>query len=278
MDSNFLLSVVIPCYNDAEFIQQSVKSALNQTYQNKEVIVVDDGSNLETKQVLKSLESRITKLITQENKGQSSARNVGIKNAKGKYILVLDSDDFFERSFCEKAVNIMSASKNTKLVSCYINIIEEDKFKIIYKPSGGNLKNMLLNNAAFGSLMFRKEDWISIAGYDEAMRNGFEDWEFYIRLLKNGGNAHIMKEPLFNYRRRLNSTTTKANAIKFDLLKFIYLKHMDLYNDNYELFVTHLLNRIEREEKEKIKKENSLEYQLGLFILRPFRFIKQLFS
>ncbi|MDD3722641.1 MAG: glycosyltransferase family A protein [Lutibacter sp.] len=101
MKNNNSISIIIPCYNDAQYIEQSVLSALNQTYQNKEVIVVDDGSNAETKAVLKKLAPQITKLITQENQGQSTARNVGIKEAKGEYILVLDSDDFFKKQLDE---------------------------------------------------------------------------------------------------------------------------------------------------------------------------------
>ena len=96
-----LLSIVIACYNDADYIEQAVTSALKQTYANKEVIVVDDGSNSETTAVLKKLEPKITMLITQENQGQSIARNNGIRQATGKYILNLDADDFFETSFCD---------------------------------------------------------------------------------------------------------------------------------------------------------------------------------
>jgi glycosyltransferase involved in cell wall biosynthesis len=88
LKNNDLISIVIPCYNDAEFIGQAVDSALNQTHLNKEIIVVDDGSNEETKIVLKSLKHKIDKLITQENLGQSTARNNGIKQANGSFILV----------------------------------------------------------------------------------------------------------------------------------------------------------------------------------------------
>ena len=106
-----LISIIIPCYNDEKFIKQSVFSALKQEYSNIEVIVVDDGSNKETKKVLKEIEPMITKLITQSNQGQSKARNVGINYAKGDYILVLDSDDFFEPSFCAKAIKLFLNKK-----------------------------------------------------------------------------------------------------------------------------------------------------------------------
>jgi len=274
--NNKLVSIIIPCYNDAQYIEQSINSALNQTYPNKEVIVVDDGSNVETKAMLKKLESQIKKLITQENRGQSTARNVGINEAKGDYILVLDSDDFLEPTFSEKAITVFESKNNIKLVSCFVNKFTDDKNKFVYKSTGGVLKEFLLNNQVSGGCMFLKSDFEKINGYDESMRKGYEDWEFYIRLLQGGGEAFVIQEPLFNYRLRKDSTTSKANEIKYDLLKYIYFKHQDLYSANYELFIEDLLSRIEREEKEKIKNTQRIEFKIGSAIFKPLRWIKSL--
>jgi glycosyltransferase involved in cell wall biosynthesis len=269
-----LISIVIPCFNDAQFIEQAVNSVLNQTYQNKEIIIVDDGSNEETKAVLKKLEHNITKLITQDNKGQSTARNVGIKQAKGEFILVLDSDDFFEPTFCEKAINIFKSDLETKIVSCYVNLIFENGSITQFELQGGSIKDFLFFNQVLGTSMFKKEDWSFCGGYDESMRNGFEDWEFFIRLLKNGGTAKVIKEPLYNYRKRIISTTSKANKNKYELLNFIFLRHKELYINNYELTILHLLNKAEREEREKIKNTERLEFKIGRIILSPIRFVK----
>lgn len=268
-----LVSIIIPCYNDAKYIEQSINSALNQNYSNKEVIVIDDGSNAKTKGILKKLEHQITKLITQENKGQSTARNVGIREAKGEYILTLDSDDYFESTFCEKAIEKFTLNIDTKIVTCHANRIFGNHRRDVFKPNGGKIEDFLLRNCAMGSAMFKKFDWNEISGYDEKMRSGFEDWEFYIRLLKRGGSAYVIAEPLFNYRLRNDSTTSKANKIKYELLRSIYFKHHNLFKTNYELFVTHLLYRIESEEKEKIKNTQRIEFQIGKSVLRPFRWI-----
>ena len=273
-----LISIIIPCYNDSKYIEQSVNSALNQTYQNKEVIVVDDGSNVKTKEILKKIEPKITKLITQKNQGQSTARNAGIEAASGAYILTLDSDDYFEPSFCEKAILIMNASEEIKLVSCFATLIYNNGFTQVFKPKGGILKDFLFSNCAMGSALFSKQEWNMVGGYDEAMREGFEDWEFYLRLLVNGGKAVIVDENLFNYRRRNNSTTSKANKIKTKLLKYIYLKHSDLYKDNFELFVGHVMRMLENEEKEKLKNLERIEFNIGTTILKPLLYIKSLFK
>ena len=270
-----LISIIIPCYNDAEFVEQAVNSALNQTYQHKEVIVVDDGSNAITKEILKRLDSTRVKLITQENSGQSKARNVGIDKANGDYILVLDSDDYFEPTFCDKALGIFKSSgEEIKIVSCYANLLLDDGKKLEYKPQGGTIQDFLFFNQVLGTSMFKREDWRNCGGYDESMRNGFEDWEFFIRILKNGGKALVIQELLYNYRKRSDSTTQIANGKKYELIKYIFLKHRELYINNFESTISHLLCVAERERKEKIKNTNRLEFKIGQIVLKPIRWVK----
>jgi glycosyltransferase involved in cell wall biosynthesis len=278
MKLNNLVSIIIPCYNDWQYVGQSIDSALNQTYSNIEVIVVDDGSDVRTKTVLKQFEAKITKLIIQENKGQSTARNVGIREAKGSYILVLDSDDFFEPSFCTKALSIFTDDPSVKLVSCFANLIFKDSNNAVFRPVGGNIENFLFYNAALGTSIFKKSDWSFCGGYDEDMINGMEDWEFFIRLLKDGGTTEIIQEPLYNYRKRNDSTTTIANKKKYELFKYIYLKHQELYKNNFDLFISFLLSKIEREEIEKIKNTKRLEFRIGEALLSPLRKIKSIFK
>lgn len=275
MENTPLVSIIVPCYNDWQFIEQAVNSALNQTYSNIEVIVVDDGSDLRTKKVLKKLEPKITRLLTQENQGQSTARNVGIRESKGEYVLVLDSDDYFESTFVEKAVLALQQS-NIKIVACYI-VRYWNKIKIDeYHHQGGDLSVLILNNQATGSVMFRKEDFNKVGGYDEAMRKGFEDWEFYIRVLKNGGSFYVIPEPLFNYNMRVDSTTSRANLVKYELSHYIYIKHKDVYQFYYDVFIEFILLKIKREEQEKIKNTQRLEFKIGTIVLKPIRWIKSL--
>lgn len=278
MGEEYKISVVLPCFNDAEFIEQAIDSVLNQSYKCYEIIVVDDGSNLLTKDVLINIKYKISKLITQENSGQSVARNVGIKNATGNLILVLDSDDFFEPSFCEEAILIFKNNKDTKIVTCYANLLINKKLVLVYKPSGGDIKNFLTDNEALGSAMFKKEDWLDCGGYDESMKEGFEDWEFYINLLKRGGNAQVVHLPLYNYRKRENTTTTRANLKKYELISYIYKKHQALFYDYSSHVISDLLVKLDRETKEKNKNRERLEFRLGTLILKPFRFVKNIFS
>lgn len=270
------VSVVIPCFNDSKFVEQAIDSILSQTYKCHEIIVVDDGSNIETKNVLKTISSKITKLITQDNQGQSVARNVGIRESKGKYILVLDSDDYFEVTFVEKAINFFLKNNDVKIVSCFATLIFENEPSLIYKPLGGSVKSFLCSNNALGSAIFKKVDWEISGGYDQSMRDGFEDWEFYIRLLLSEGFAHILQEPLYNYRKRNNTTTQRANAVKYKLLFFLYHKHNELYKQYLDDYISFLLSKIEKEEQEKIKNTQRLEFKIGKIVLKPIRWIKSL--
>lgn len=275
---NSLISIIIPCYNDADFIEQALKSALNQTYSNKEIIVVDDGSDEKTKAVLKSIESKIDRLIVQENQGQSNARNSGINAARGEVIIVLDSDDYFEPTFTERAFEVISNKVDVKIVTCWGRRITENGDLIdIFKPIGGTVTNFICENSAIGNSMFRKSDWERVGGYDESMKQGFEDWEFYIRLLSDGGVAYVIPEVLFNYRSRKNSTTARANQIKYDLRTYILSKHQNLYQQHHLIHAQYLLKLLEREEAEKLKNLKRIEFRIGYSLLRPFRWLKRKF-
>lgn len=271
------VSIIIACYNDHEYIKQAVQSARDQTYENKEIIVIDDGSNSITKSVLKELEPHLNLIITQENKGASAARNKGIAAAKGDYIMILDSDDYYEKEFCEKAVKLFEDKPEVKLVTCYSKWFRNKTDFKYFKPSGGELKDFLIKNCAL-SAIFKKADFDVSAGYDEKMVNGYEDWEFYIRLLKGGGKAQVIPEVLFNYRNTPNSRNKKANFKRYELEKYIYLKHAELYRRHFEKFIPSILSRLEQSDKQTEKKLNSLEYKIGTAILLPFRWIKRIVS
>ncbi|TVZ25574.1 hypothetical protein JM83_0499 [Gillisia sp. Hel_I_86] len=273
-----LISIVIPCYNDPYYIVKSVQSAIEQTYKNKEIIVVDDGSNLKTKKVLANIKTKIDLLITQENKGLSAARNAGINQSNGDLILVLDSDDFFEPEFCAKAAEVLQSSEDIKIATCYARRFNEEGIIDIFKPSGGGIEKFLLFNAAIGNSLYRKKEWETVKGYDEKMIKGYEDWEFYIRLLAGSGEAYVINEPLFNYRQKKQSMRIDANKIKYELQKYIYFKHSNLYKEHYTLFIEDLLKRIEAEEKEKLKNTRRIEFKIGKTILKPIKFLKSKFG
>ncbi|MFV9484360.1 glycosyltransferase [Christiangramia sp. ASW11-125] len=272
------VSIIIACYNDPDVIK-AVDSALKQTYPNKEVIVIDDGSNPTVAKLIDSLENDVDLVIRQGNSGQSFARNHGIKKATGDYILNLDSDDFFEPSFCEKALVLMENDPEIKVVCCKARRFSKAGEVDIYSPAGGDFKNFLTFNAALGSSMFRKADWETCGGYEEKLPIlGFEDWELYLNILKRGGRAEVINEVLFNYQVGKNSTTTRIRHLKQEKYRQIVFKHKELYKEHFEILVDELFKRIKKEEKEKNRIANKPDSRVGNKLLAPFRIIKKIWS
>ncbi|KLT71042.1 glycosyltransferase family 2 protein [Flavobacterium sp. ABG] len=280
MENSKLVSIVIPCYNDKDYIEESVHSALNQTYENTEIIIVDDGSDEATKIVLSSFNHIKIKLITQENKGLSAARNTGIVNANGDYILTLDADDFFESSFLEKAVPILDSDRAIGVVSCFTQCFV-DKNRITFKhcPKGGAIGDFLYVNNAIANALFRKQCWLDAGGYDEKMRKGYEDWEFWISVTKRSWKIHIIEEFLFNYRKKENSMLQTTNLLyEEENYRYVLNKHKELYVEDFDKTIAFLQKGTLKYKANEIKRLNSMDYKLGNSILKPLRFLKKAFK
>lgn len=277
--NNKLVSIIIPCYNDAQYIEQSVNSALNQTYPNKEVIVVDDGSNAETKAILNKLALKITKLITQENAGVCVARNKAIENANGEFILTLDSDDFFEPNFLTKAVKVLENNKDVGMVTSWVQVINEKGTKLfMQKPTGADAVATLYHNNSMGSCLFRKKAWVEIGGYDINMKNGFEDWEFNISVTKKGWKVVVIPEVLFNYRYKISSRNSNAQVYQKEIRAYVFNKHKDIAIENYEKTLNFFLDEIEKHKKINGTLKDSYSYKIGHTVVLFLKSIVSVFS
>lgn len=275
---NLKVSIIIACYNDP-YVVEAVKSANSQTYQNKEIILVDDGSNEEVAEIIQNLKNEVDHILVQENSGQSIARNNGIKKSTGELILNLDSDDFFEPNFCEKAMEVFNNNRTVKIVTCKARRFNINGIIDVFTPRGGTIDDFLFSNSALGSSMFRRTDWNEVGGYEENLPIlGFEDWELYLNLLKSGGQAYVLNEELFNYRIRKNSTTARIKDLKQDKFKFIILKHRELYLDHFDRLLEELFLRIQSSEKQQQKIMERTDYRLGNSLLKPLRKFKSMFK
>lgn len=280
MENTKLVSIVIPCYNDKEYIEESVNSALSQSYKNTEIIIVDDGSDEATKKVLSRINHKKIKLITQENKGLSAARNTGIKNSNGEYITTLDADDLFENTFLEKAVSVLDIRANIGVVGCFSNYFVS-KNKVIYEncPTGGSIEDFLYSNNTMASSLFRKECWLDVGGFDEKMKKGYEDWEFWISVTKQNWRVYVIKEFLFNYRKKENSMLQTTNLLyKEENYQYVLNKHKDLYIKDFDRTIAFLQKNTLRYKINEIKRLESIDYRIGNMILRPFRLLKKIIS
>ena len=206
---NALVSIIVPCYNQAHFLKDSLQSVLDQTYSNWECIVVNDGSPDNVSEVValwKNKDARF-KYLEKENGGLSSARNFGIKHSKGNYILPLDADDILHHDYITRAVLELENDKSLAIVSCYSKFFIKKKENVIFqlKPIGDSCINLLYANQLIATSLYHKECWKEVGGYDENMKKGFEDWEFWISITKKGWKYKIIPEFLFYYRKAKKS-------------------------------------------------------------------------
>lgn len=236
--SKQLISVVIPCYNDGVYLPETIEQLKKQTYQNFEIIVVNDGStDAHTLNVLNQLSLQNISVLHKENGRMSSARNHGVAHASGDFIAALDADDYFHPRFFEKAIPILEQNKNTAVVTSYMQLFGD--VKKISKPRGGNEYNFLFSNQCPACAMVRKSSWNAVGGYDEKMKNGYEDWEFYIRITQQGWNVHVIPEILFFYRQTIKSTHKNATLPnRANLISYIVDKHQDWYLEKLKELIT----------------------------------------
>ena len=253
-----LVSVVIPCYNQAIYLSEALDSLLQQTYQNWEAIVVNDGSPDDTENVALGYveKDKRIKYLCEENAGPSSARNMGIKYAKGEFILPLDADDLIKPEYIEIAIDTFDKNPSIKLVYCQGFFFGDTVGLWDLRYSG--YKNLLLRNAIFSSAFFRKSDYVRIGGYDENMRKGHEDWDFYIRLLDGDGLVYQIPLPLFHYRIKKYSLTTLAT--QKDVLAetdfYIYSKNRAIYTSYFGGGILDYLRELDDLREKRIRHKN----------------------
>jgi len=213
------VSVIIPTYNCAVYLENCIQSVLKQTFLDYEIIVVDDGSKDNTANVLKKFGDKIT-CISQTNQGISSARNNGIQLSSGKYIAILDADDEWLPDKLRRQVYCMEQSKAIGAVSCnsYLmneigQIMDVTKRKA-YQNRKDIAKDLLICNVFSGgtSALIKKECFLNVGLFDEKLKSS-EDWDMWLRICKRYEMV-ILSDPLDKIRVRGNSVSSAANAEK----------------------------------------------------------------
>ena len=224
------VSIIIPCYNQGSYLDEAVDSVLNQTYQDYEIIIVNDGSTDEfTNRLLSDYRKPRTRILQTRNQGLARARNTGITEAQGAYILPLDADDKIGAGYLEQGVPVLERQPNVGIVYCRGELFGSRTGGITAPPF--SRLGMLASNLIFCSALFRKSDWQRAGGYNPDMIHGCEDWDFWLSLLDQGLSAARLPEVFFYYRVRESSMNQNMDKDKrLDMFRRIVANHPRLYH------------------------------------------------
>lgn len=193
------VSVIIPCYNQGVFLEEVVESVLAQTFRDFEIIIVNDGSTDEvTNRLLADFRKPQTRIIHTVNQGVAMARNTGIAQACGEYILPLDADDRIGNTYLEKGVAILERHPEIGIVYCLAECFGARQGR--WDIPGFSAWGMRFSNLIFCSALYRKTDWDRAGGYNPNMVKGWEDWDFWLSHLETGSKVFRIPETLFYYR------------------------------------------------------------------------------
>lgn len=222
------VSIITACYNTEKFIEDTIKSVINQSYKDWEWIIVDDCSTDGSVNIIKKYtDDRIKLIESKTNKGASEARNLGLEKAKGRYIAFIDSDDVWDLNSLEKRINYLRNAQEQAVYTSYrradenLNIVLKD----FIAEDNVNYKRMLQNCPVFISTLVYDTQKSGIIKFPEVHRR--EDYAMFFDLLKNVKIIRALKEPLVTYRIR-NNSYSRNKWLMFKLQFLVYYKFLKL--------------------------------------------------
>jgi len=243
MKNSPLVSIIMPAYNAERYIKESIGSTLNQSYENLELIIINDGSIDETENIIKSFTDKRIIYIKQKNMGVSEARNRGLTIAQGKYITFLDADDVLPKKSIEVRTNYLEENANIDLVDGTI-IVKDGKMENIirrYQPYyNGELLSKLLKideKVFFNVCYFFKKSILNDIFFKTKMTHG-EDLLFYIDLSsKNIVNYSYVNEIVYLYRSGHVSAMSNMDGLENGYLTLLdsvkNIKNISFFQKSY---------------------------------------------
>lgn len=227
------ISIVTACYNQGRYIGEMLESVYCQTFDNYEVIIVNDGSDDDTRQILEGINNSGVKVIHTARRGPAAARNTAINHSRAQIILNLDADDMIAPDLLEKGWEILSSDPDAGIAYC-----DADFFGF----KGGKFENpdfsieaMLINNLIPSMSFFRKDDFEDIGGFSDELIYGLEDWDFWLSIIEKERKVVKITDSKAFYRTYENQDASRSGNRKRDRIKadqsllIIFHRHERLY-------------------------------------------------
>ncbi len=211
------VSIIIPCWNQAQYLPEAIESALNQTYEDIEVLVINDGSPDNTLEVVSRYP---VKVITQVNKGLASARNAGIMNMRGQYLLPLDADDILLPDCVKELVRVAKATNADIIAPSFQTFgLAQETVTLMASPTIDDFR--VANRIGYFS-MIKRTALQEVGGYSPKMVEGYEDYHLWFDLLSRGKTIVTIPQSLVLYRTKEESMWRDAQKHHVKLMEQIY--------------------------------------------------------
>jgi len=256
-----LVSVLIPCYNQGEFVDEAVDSVLAQTYTNVEIIVVDDGStDATTRERIAEYRRPKTRIVRAPHSGLAATRNRALAESTGAYVCALDADDRLDAAFLARTVAVLERDASIGFASAWLRAFGDETWE--WKPERCDLATLLSENTVLTAALVRREALVAVGGYDAGMPvQGDEDWDLWLRLVERGYRGVIVPEVLFQYRRRKGSMSSDCwhGPGHMPLARYRIAKHAA----SYERHLFDVLRRQDAETAALLRQNDELERRIA---------------
>ena len=264
------VSIIVPVYNAEKFLPRCLDSLVNQTLDDYEVILINDGSKDSSAEIIESYREKypeIIKAVTVENGGQGRARNIGIKMAKGKYLGFADSDDWVSPNMFKRLYEKAEA-ENADLTVCDITECHDDGSSRVIKMS--QYEPLIKIDTAVWDKLIRRE--LAEGIYFPEGKVWYEDLDFVIRIALKSKKQARLSESLYFYRVGQESTMNNNNSAKnLDIIKIMEgLKAFMLPQGYEEEFKSLVLNHVLLETVKRVEKQNSCDKKSVIKQLREY--------
>jgi glycosyltransferase involved in cell wall biosynthesis len=226
------VSVVIPCYGQADYLPEAVASVLGQTFTDWELVIVDDGSPDDTAAVASGLieanPGRRIVLVRQANGGLSSARNAGVSASSGSYVLPLDADDKLDPRMLDETIKVIRSDPSIGYVYTDAIHFDQDTARVV-EAEDYDSRSLVEHNQPNYCSLYPRSLWEDVGGYRQIMRIGYEDWDFWLSCLERGHLGRRLPMPLFWYRVRPGTMFSVALAHDRELRAVLKENHPSLF-------------------------------------------------